>query len=52
MHYLLNPLLRAMRRLHDSELRLTIIGGYVISAVPLEELGRNQLGLWGAEEGI
>ena len=31
MHYFLKPLIRAMRRLNDSELKLAIIGGFLFS---------------------
>jgi hypothetical protein len=35
MHYLLKPMIRAMRRLHDSELRLALIGGLLIAIAGL-----------------
>jgi hypothetical protein len=38
MHYLLKPLLRAMRRLNDSELKLAIIGGLLFALAGLLDL--------------
>jgi hypothetical protein len=40
MHYLLKPLLRAMRRLNDSELKLAIIGGLLFALAGLLDLYR------------
>ena len=40
MHYLLKPLLRAMRRLNDSELKLAIIGGFLFALAGLLDLLR------------
>jgi Kef-type K+ transport system membrane component KefB len=42
MHYFLKPLLRAMRKMDDSELKLAIIGGMLFSIGGLLDL----LGWW------
>jgi Kef-type K+ transport system membrane component KefB len=41
MHYFLKPLLRAMRRMNDSELKLTIILGFVLALAGLLDLYRS-----------
>jgi Kef-type K+ transport system membrane component KefB len=40
MHYFLKPLVRAMRKLDDSELKLAIIGGVLFSLAGLLDLLR------------
>ena len=40
MHYLLKPLLRAMRHLNDRELKLAIIGGLLFALAGLLDLYR------------
>jgi hypothetical protein len=40
MHYLLKPLLRALRQLNDSELKLAIIGGFLLVIAGLLDLLR------------
>jgi hypothetical protein len=38
MHYLLKPLVRAMRTMPDSELKLAIIGGFLFFLAALLDL--------------
>jgi Kef-type K+ transport system membrane component KefB len=38
MHYLLKPLLRAMRHMNDRELKLSIILGFLLVVTGLAEL--------------
>jgi hypothetical protein len=40
MRYLLNPLLQAMEKLNDSELKLAIIGGFLFFLAGLLDLLR------------
>jgi hypothetical protein len=40
MHYLLKPLVRLMRTMHDSELKLAIIGGFLFFIAGLLDLLR------------
>jgi hypothetical protein len=40
MHYLLKPILRAMRKMHDSELKLAIIAGFLFFVAGLLDLLR------------
>jgi hypothetical protein len=38
MHYLLKPMIRALRKMDDSELKLAIIGGALFSLAGLLDL--------------
>jgi hypothetical protein len=40
MHYFLKPMIRALRKMNDSELKLAIIGGVLFSLAGLLDLLR------------
>ena len=43
MHYLLKPLIRALRKMNDSELKLTIILGFLLFVAGLLDLYRRAM---------
>jgi hypothetical protein len=43
MHYLLKPLIRALRTMNDSELKLTIILGFLLFAAGCLDLYRSAI---------
>jgi Kef-type K+ transport system membrane component KefB len=43
MHYLLKPLIRALHKMNDSELKLTIILGFLLFAAGLLDLYRRTM---------
>jgi hypothetical protein len=43
MHYFLKPLIRAMRRLNDRELKLSIILGFLLALAGLLDLLRRAI---------